>query len=247
MRVKRFSTPFQALISFLNLDPERLSGRLRERLITGPEAKEHFRTVQERVRKDILSIIESANPAEVEANLRRVIAKIEAMKIQSLLGVWRWNSRTRKFLSRVPVVSLGHEFEINGVKLFTFETPNTRSLEEIHYWDLFRVLRNGEFSRLRKCPNCPRFHLKRKFCSDRCRVACNNTLRKKTGYFTNAWKKRRKVALTKAKNKLPSDGQRVSAKLLERICQETKLTPRILRSARLIERADGEWFSKGLR
>jgi hypothetical protein len=261
MRVKRSTKPFEALerplevlIRFLNVDLDRLSGHLwwkSSPLSAVRGAEEQFRTVQKRVRTDILSIIEAGNPADMEVNLRRVIAKIEAMKIRSFLGVWRWNSKTRELFSAVPpYVSLGQAFEINGVRLFTFEMPNAQSDEEIHYWGLFRVLRNGEFSRLRKCPNseCRKFleanNLAQKFCSMRCKHKYNNERRRKDGYFTEAWQKRRQFALNTAKKMLPPAGRTVSDQLLEQIQKKTKLTPRILLSRRLIDRSEDGWVAR---
>ena len=234
-RGRKIPTPLQVLVAFLNQDLDRLSGRLRweaSPISAIPGAEEEFRAVQERVRNDVLSIIESVSPTDTEANLRRVVAKLESMKVVISMGVWRWESETRRFLSDLPHVSLGHPFEINGVELFTFEGPTTQSLEEVSYWDLFSALRSGEFSRLRKCLRCSKFFapkdLKRIFCSDRCKDEYHNEQRQKKGYFTEVWQKRRNRALLKAK-RLLKEG--IS---LKRVCKETKLTPGILRRSGLI-------------
>jgi hypothetical protein len=238
MRVQRSSpsktapspATLQALIGFLNLDLDRLSGRLWWEGLPVKESEEQFRAAQESLRNDILSIIPPTPASEIEANLRRVVAKIEGMKVVSLLGVWRWESKTKKVISdfsHTGLVSLGRPFEINGVKLFTFESPEAYSFEKIFYWLLFNAFRNGEFSRLRKCLRCPKFFvpkdLKQKFCSNRCKDKHHNERRKKEGYSTKLWQDKRKRALIRAKDLLKK------GVTLGRVCEQTKLTPRILR------------------
>jgi len=227
--------PLQALIGFLNRDLDRLSGRRWWERLPVKESEEQFRAAQENLRNDILSIIEPTRAADSEANLRRVVANIEGMKVVSLLGVWRWESKTKKVISdfsHTGLVSLGRPFQINGVEFFTFESPAAWSFEEISYWLLFNVLRNGEFSRLRKCPKCPKFFvakdLKRRFCSDRCKDEHHGERRKEEGYFTKLWRKKRSDALSRAKGLLKR------GEPLEQVCKKTKLTPRILRRNGLI-------------
>jgi hypothetical protein len=221
-------TPLQALIGFLNWDLDRLSGRLRwEALPLRAESEEQFREAQGSLRKDILSIIEPTRAADMEANLRQVVAKIDGMKLVTLLGVWCWEWKGRKWLSGFSHASLGRPFEINGVKFFTVEGPRAWSFKEIFYWLLFNTLRSGEFSRLRKCLRCPKFFvakdLKRKFCSDRCKDEYHGERRKEEGYFTKLWRGKRKTALVKAKVLLKKGVP------LGQVCKKTKLTPGILR------------------
>ena len=242
MRVKRPSSPstlaslpLRALIGPLNFDSQ--EGAFSSwweglpplaRLIGQDECK----AALGRLKKDVLSIIDATEPADMEANCRAVVKKIEGMDIKPSLGVYRWKSKAREWISSFHNMSLGKPFDVNGIKLFTFESPQPLLLEEIFYWNLFIVLRNGEFERLRKCPNCHIFHaaedLKRKFCSNHCKDEYNNRSRRREGYFTDLWRKKRELALKRAKSLL----QRGVPP--GRVCQQTKLTARILRKNGLL-------------
>src|SRR5439155_23557373 len=104
--------------------------------------------------------------------------------------------------------------------------------EALVYWLLFDALRNGEFSRFKKCLKCPKFFvpkdLKRKFCSDRCKDESHKGRRKEERYFTKNWQKKRNNALSRAEELLKK------GEPSWRVCKKTKLTRRILRRNGLI-------------
>jgi len=256
--VPKDGSPLQVISAVLNQDVERFRGKReweasplisagveapevlarRQRLADLEGAEGAFSLdVRNELRADVLSIVESKEPATTGASLRSVVSKIEKMNLTSFLGVWRWESKTRDFLSNFPMQGfciLGDPFKVNGTRFFTFETPGDKSVREFFYWLLYQTLKSGEFSRLRKCPNCSNFYiakdLKRKFCSAKCKDDYYNETRKKDGYFTKAWRRRRRKALNKAKRLLKEKGSAQVA----RVAKETGLTVRILKREGLI-------------
>lgn len=106
------------------------------------------------------------------------------------------------------------------------QLSNTRSFRELLYGIIAESLENGEFSRLRMCPQCRNFFVvhdpKRKFCEDKCKEEFLNRERANKGYFKENRKKRRLLLLTKAR-RLLCDGESVTT-----VTEETGLSRRIL-------------------
>lgn len=190
-----------------------------------------YKSVQDELRTDILKILKGGS---VELELREVVRKIEAMGFTNYLGIWRWESKTRKWLSdHKEICSISPPFEIEGEKLFVFEAPRSTSFRKMCYWALYQSLKTGEFSRLRKCPHCAKILVpedpKRKYCPTGCKDTYNNERRKREGYFTDLWRMKRKNALARARALLRE------GKPLRVIEKETGLTRRILEREKLVK------------
>lgn len=193
--------------------------------------RERLHPFGDELRADILSVLDGKS---AEHALRQIIRKIEAMNLTSYLGIWRWESKTRQFLSKPPpICNVSGPFEVKGEKLFLFDTLKTNSLRETMYWTLYQSLKAGEFLRLRKCLHCPEIFvpkdLKREFCSNSCKDTYNNERRKREGYFTDLWRMKRKNALARARALLRE------GKPLRFIEKETGLTRRILEREKLVK------------
>jgi hypothetical protein len=197
--------------------------------VTG-EAKD----LQDELRADILNVLGIASAKSALPAMIEVAKKIDTMEISNYLGVWRWESQSRKFLSENRgVVIVSEPFEIRGEKLFFFESPRAEpGSREYVYWMIYQSLKTAAFCRLRKCPGCPRFFVakdtKRKYCSDRCKDSYNNK-RRGAGYFTERKRERRQMAVERA-GRLLKSGIAVGA-----VQAKTGLSLTSLRRAGLIQ------------
>jgi hypothetical protein len=131
----------------------------------------------------------------------------------------------------IPVSTAAGKSEKVG--WYVRSTISSPKIEEQIYYEVVRLLENGELPLLRSCPECQRFFVavdpRRDFCSDHCRHTYNNRPRLESGYFSKLRHKKRERNIQEAR-KLLSEG-----KTLDAVMKETQLSARILERAGLIE------------
>ena len=111
--------------------------------------------------------------------------------------------------------------------------PATAPVRKRVYWTIISALENGELAKLRPCPTCKTYffaaHLKRRFCSQRCKDEFFNLEKAKTGYFKENREQRKKNRIRDARKLLDKD------KSEHYVMEELGITRKALERARLIQ------------
>lgn len=125
-------------------------------------------------------------------------------------------------------VSNGTE-KTKKVGWYVRSTISSPKIEEQIYYEVARLLEDGDLPLLRSCPECQKFFLgidpRQDFCRDQCRYTFNNRPRLKSTYFIDQRRKRREQRIEMARSLL-RDGE-----TLEAVIEETRLSARILERA----------------
>ena len=156
--------------------------------------------LQTELREDIFPIIApetNLTREELRKSLERLVDKINEIDLRP-----QW--QVKEFEEDDPRPITGGVVEIQDYSWAIIRHtqipsgPKEQFLRKILYTFIAFVLETGKLTELRKCGACSRifviYDVRRRFCSDGCRISFNNIRRLKEGYFSKLRKRKRQRA-----------------------------------------------------
>jgi hypothetical protein len=199
-----------------------------------PKAKE----LRKEILGDILPIISPERKLqreEVQSLLERLLEKINSLNLRP-----EWQAA--RFRPGDPKPVWGGTAKIQGYRWAIIRAaklppgPTDRQMRDVFYMFIAAALETGKLTELRKCEACNKIFAiddpRRKFCSDKCRIAFNNEHRLQAGYFSDLRKRKRRIALVRV-GKLLGEGKSPEDAL--KLVKNTGLSLGLLKRAGLVK------------